>query len=122
MLPPFRLGLGGPIAGGRQWMSWIHVGDLAELFCLALEQSAVRGAMNAVAPHPVRNGEFTRALAAALGRPAFFPVPASALQLMFGDMSEVMLASQRVEPRAAEAAGFRFRYPELGPALAALLR
>ena len=125
MLPPFRMGVGGRLGDGRQWMSWIHLEDLAALFRFAVE-NPVGGALNAVAPHPVTNAEFTRALAQALRRPAMFPVPAFALKALLGEMASVLLASQRVEPRAepraAEAAGFQFRFPQLGPALADLLR
>jgi len=120
MLPPFRLGAGGRLASGRQWMSWIHLDDLCEVFRFAVEQP-VRGAMNGVAPDPVTNAEFTRALASALHRPAIFPVPAFALRALFGEMSEVLLSSQRVSPKGAEQGGFRFRYPQLGAALADLL-
>ena len=120
MLPPFRLGAGGRLASGRQWMSWIHLDDVCEVFRFAVEQP-VRGAMNGVAPDPVTNAEFTRALASALHRPAIFPVPAFALRALFGEMSEVLLSSQRVSPKGAEQGGFRFRYPQLGAALADLL-
>jgi hypothetical protein len=120
MLPPFRLGAGGSLGNGRQWMSWIHLEDLAALYGFAIEQP-VSGAVNAVAPFPVVNSEFTRALAAALRRPAFLPVPAFALRLAMGEMAELLLGSQRVLPREAERAGFRFRFPQLGPALADLL-
>jgi len=121
MLPPFRLGLGGRLGSGRQWMSWIHLADLAELFRFAVE-TPVRGPFNGVAPEPVRNMEFTRELAHAIHRPAVFPVPVLALKLLFGEMAGVLVESQRVRPRAAEEAGFRFRFPQLGPALADLLR
>lgn len=121
MLPPFRLGIGGRLASGQQWMSWIHVDDVIGLIRFALESSSVRGSLNATAPQPVRNVEFTRELAAALHRPAVLPVPAFALKALFGEMSQVILASQRVIPRAAQAAGFKFQYPELRPALARLL-
>src|SRR5579872_5126696 len=117
MLTPFRFGVGGRLASGRQWMSWIHLGDMAELFRFAVE-NPVQGALNGVAPEPVRNIDFTRQLAGALRRPAIFPVPERALRLIFGEMSQVLLESQRVQPQAAEAAGFRFRFRELGPALA----
>jgi uncharacterized protein (TIGR01777 family) len=120
MLPPFRLGLGGPLGSARQWVSWIHLDDLTSLFRVTAEQSA-SGIWNGVAPFPVTNREFTRELARALHRRALFPVPATVLKLLFGDMSEVLLASQRVFPRAAEAAGFRFRFPQLGAAFADLL-
>ena len=120
MLAPFRFGAGGRLASGRQWMSWIHLSDLADLFRFAAE-NPVQGVLNGVAPEPVRNVDFTGRLAGALKRPAIFPVPALALKLMFGEMAQVLLESQRVTPRAVGAAGFRFGYPELGPALADLL-
>lgn len=115
---PFRLGLGGRIGNGRQWMSWIHMQDLVRLIAFLLPESTVRGAFNAVSPHPVRNAEFTRALAAALHRPAVFPVPAFALKLLFGEMAQVLLASQRAVPDAILRAGFTFDYPEVFGALA----
>jgi uncharacterized protein (TIGR01777 family) len=121
MLPAFRLGIGGRLASGQQWMSWIHVDDVIDLIRLALETSAVHGPLNATAPQPVTNAEFTQALAAALHRPAIFPVPRFALRLLFGDMAEVILASQRVIPQATRAAGFQFQHPELRGALARLL-
>jgi hypothetical protein len=121
MLPPFKMGAGGKIGTGKQWMSWIHLDDLAGLFRFALENS-ISGALNGVAPYPVTNADFTRALAAAVHRPAMFPVPPLALKLMFGEMADVLLASERVQPRRAEAAGYRFRYPQLEPALADLLK
>jgi uncharacterized protein (TIGR01777 family) len=121
MLPPFRLGLGGRLGSGQQWMSWIHLADLADLFRFALEHPVGRS-LNAVAPEPVQNVDFTRELARALHRPALFPVPGFVLKAMFGEMAGVLLESQRVLPRAAESAGFPFRFPKLGPALADLLR
>jgi uncharacterized protein len=121
MLTPFRMGVGGRLGSGRQWMSWIHLADLVELFRLAVEKP-IEGPLNGVAPFPVSNAEFTRELTSALHRPALFPVPPIALRLLFGEMAGVLLDSQRVIPRAAEAAGFRFRFPQLGPALADLLR
>ena len=120
MLPPFRMGAGGRIASGQQWMPWIHAADLAALFRHVLSNS-VSGPVNGVAPNPVRNAEFTSAFAAAVHRPAVFPVPALALKLLFGEMAGILLASQRVIPKAAEAAGFRFQFPEIGDAFADLL-
>lgn len=117
MLLPFRLGLGGRLGSGRQWMSWIHLDDLISLIGFAIESAQCEGAMNAVAPHPVTNAEFTHDLARALHRPAIFPVPEFALKLLYGEMSQVILGSQRVVPEAALQAGFEFRFPELGPAL-----
>ena len=121
MLPPFRMGLGGKLGSGQHWMSWIHLHDLAALFQFALA-NPVSGPMNGVAPNPVINAGFTRALAAAVHRPAIFPVPAFALRLIFGEMSQILLSSQRALPQAAERAGFHFRYPELAPALADVLK
>lgn len=121
MLPPFKLGIGGRIGSGRQWMSWIHLDDLAGLYRFAIENQ-VRGPINAVAPYPVTNADFTKALASAVHRPAIFPVPPFGLKLMFGEMAEMLLASQRVQPKEAEAAGFRFRFPQLEGALADLLK
>lgn len=121
MLGPFRAGLGGPLGGGRQWMSWIHIGDLVEMFRFALEKPTP-SVLNGVAPGPVTNSDFTRALAAGLHRPAFLPAPKLALRMLFGEMAELLLASQRVAPAAAQAAGFQFHHPQLNGALADLLR
>jgi len=121
ILPPFRAGAGGRLGNGRQWMSWIHIADMVSLFEWAIA-NPVSGAFNAVAPYPVTNAGFTRALAAALHRPAIFPVPKLALRLLFGEMADVIVSSQRVLPESARAAGFAFRYPELAPALEDILR
>ncbi len=120
MLPTFRAGLGGRLGDGKQWMSWIHLDDLAALIEFAISKP-VRGALNGVAPNPVTNAEFTHALAMALHRPAFVSVPKLALRLMYGEMAEVILSSQRVLPERTQAEGFEFRYSELAPALASLL-
>lgn len=117
MLTPFRLGVGGRIGSGRQWMSWIHIDDLCDLILFALREGGVSGAVNATSSNPVTNAGFTRALASALHRPAIFPVPPIALKLLFGEMSEVLLDSQRAVPEAALRSGFNFGYPELGAAL-----
>ncbi|HTP34950.1 MAG TPA: TIGR01777 family oxidoreductase, partial [Candidatus Acidoferrales bacterium] len=122
MLPAFRMGVGGKLAGGRHWMSWIHIEDLAAMFRFAAENPAARGPFNGVAPNPVTNADFTRILAGALRRPAIFPMPAFALKVMFGEMSQILLASQRAVPKAAEGAGFQFRFSQLQPALADVLR
>jgi uncharacterized protein (TIGR01777 family) len=121
MLPPFRLGVGGRIGGGQQWMSWIHIEDEIRLILFAIEHPSVSGAVNATAPTPVRNAEFTRQLASVLHRPAVFPVPAIALKMLFGEMAGVLLASQRVLPHAAQAAGFEFKHPGIRPALRQIL-
>ncbi len=121
MLLPFRLGLGGRLGSGRQWMSWIHVEDLARLLAFAAERAELRGPLNAVSPNPVTNREFTRALAAALGRPAILPVPRLALRIAVGEFANHLLTSQRCVPRAAKEAGFEWRYPDLRAALAEIL-
>lgn len=121
MLPPFRLGLGGPLGSGRQWMSWIHAADLINLMIFAAENDGLSGPVNGVAPNPVRNAAFTHLLGKALHRPAFLPVPEMALKLLFGEMSEVVLGSQQVMPEVAQRAGFEWRYATLDGALTDLL-
>jgi uncharacterized protein (TIGR01777 family) len=121
MLPPFRMGVGGKLGSGKQWMSWIHLEDLASLFHFALD-NPLKGPVNGVAPYPEINANFTRVLASAVRRPALLPMPAFALGIAFGEMSEILLASQRVTPKAAESAGFLFKFPQLGPAIADVLK
>ena len=122
MAAPFRAGAGGRLGSGRQWMPWIHVDDVVGLIRLALTDQRVHGPLNLVAPGAATNADLTRALAQVLHRPAFMVVPVLALKLIFGGMSETLLASQRVLPTAAEHAGYPFRHPTLQPALADLLR
>jgi hypothetical protein len=117
MLLPFKLGIGGRIGDGSQWMSWIHLDDLVAMIIFLIGNPRVAGAVNASSPNPVTNAQFTRELAGALHRPAIFPVPKVALKLLFGEMSELVLSSQRVLPAAACEAGFSFRFPEIGAAL-----
>ncbi len=114
MLPPFKLGLGGRLGSGRQWMPWIHVADLASLFLHVAGDGSIKGPVNAVAPGIVRNSEFTKILARQLHRPAFLPAPYLGLRLMFGEIAQVLFASQKVEPRVAVASGFRVPLPALG--------
>ena len=121
MLPPFRMGLGGPLAGGRQWMPWVHVEDVVGLLLHASRDDRIRGPVNAVGPRPVTNGEFTRALGLALHRPALLPVPRVMLRAAFGEMSDVLTASQRVFPRVAERYGYVFNHTELAGALDSVL-
>src|SRR5262245_34312788 len=116
MLPPFKMGVGGKLASGRHWMSWIHIDDLTGIYCYALSNQ-VSGPLNGTSPNPVTNADFTTELGRAVKRPTLFPMPGIALKLMFGEMSEVLLGSQRVLPKATEDAGFRFRFPQLGAAL-----
>lgn len=120
MLPPFRLGVGGRLGSGRQWMSWITLDDVVALYLFVLERTDVSGPVNAVAPAPVTNADFTRALGRALGRPTLLPAPALVLRMALGELGGLLLEGQRVLPRVAAAAGFEFRHPELSPALAAL--
>jgi uncharacterized protein (TIGR01777 family) len=117
MLPAFRLGLGGPLGGGRQWFSWIHAEDLASLLLWAVENLDVHGPLNATAPWPVRNADFTRTLARVLHRPAFLRVPAFALRMLLREFSRELLSSRRVLPGVATGQRFGFRFPEIEPAL-----
>lgn len=118
MLIPFRTGLGGPLGSGRQWMSWIHREDVVGLILDALGNEGYAGAVNAAAPTPVTNREFTKALGRALERPAVLPVPGFALRLALGEMASVLLTGQRVLPAVAERLGYQWRQPELPAALA----
>lgn len=121
MLPPFRLGLGGRLGSGRQWMPWIHVDDVVGIALHVVEKSEVSGPANAVGPAPATNAEFTRALGSVLHRPTIFAVPEAALRIATGEMSAILLSSQRVFPRVAERSGYTFRHPTLEGALRAAL-
>ena len=120
LLWPFRLGLGGKIASGHQWYSWIHVDDLVGIYLMALD--GAEGTLNATAPNPVRNEAFAAALGAALHRPTPFPVPAFAVRALLGEGSTVLLEGQRVLPERTQRLGYAFRFPALEPALAQILR
>ncbi|MEM7146497.1 MAG: TIGR01777 family oxidoreductase [Verrucomicrobiota bacterium] len=113
----FSNGLGGRIGTGKQWMSWVHVADVAGLMVSALEDEGVSGVTNVVAPGVVRNVEFTKVVASKMGKPAVLPVPAMALRLALGDASSLMLGSQRVAPEAALGRGYRYQFGELGGAV-----
>jgi uncharacterized protein (TIGR01777 family) len=122
MLTPFRLGVGGPIAGGDQYMSWIHIDDEVGILLWALDSDKVSGVVNATAPNPATNRELSKALGRALGRPAVVPVPGFALDLKFGsEFGRVLRGGQRVMPRRALDLGYEFRHPDLDKALADLL-
>ncbi len=121
LLPMYKLGLGGPLGSGRQWWSWIHRDDLVGLIIYVLEHE-IHGPVNATAPQPVRQREYARTLGRVLRRPAILPTPAFALRLMLGELADGLLASIRAIPKQAEAMGFRFRYPELEPALRQILQ
>ena len=120
LLPVFRLGLGGVLASGEQWYSWIHADDEAGIYLHAIDGRA-EGILNAAAPNPVTNREFTRALARALRRPAFFPVPAFAGTVLFGEGALMLNEGQRVLPQRTVASGYVFRHPDLDEALKSLL-
>lgn len=122
MLPPFRLGVGGKLGDGHQWMSWIHRDDLVRLFEFAVSNPSAPSVMNGTAPEPVTNADFTASLARVLHRPALLPMPKFGLHLMFGEMSDVLFDSSRVLPAAAQSAGFSFEYSQLDTALQSLLR
>jgi uncharacterized protein len=122
MLLPFKLGAGGRLGSGQQWMSWVTLEDVVGGLRFALENASVRGAVNVVAPQPVRNAEFTRILARVLHRPTFFPAPAFALRLALGEMADaLLLSSQRVSPQVLQKSGYSFRHSDLASALEAVL-
>jgi len=121
MLPAFRLGAGGRLASGTHYFPWIHREDIAAICQWLLEKRESRGAYNAGSPNPVTNAEFTRALGRALGRPTVLPMPQAALRLLFGEMSELLLVSDRMLPKRLLEEGFVFRYPDLAGALGAIL-
>jgi uncharacterized protein (TIGR01777 family) len=120
MLPAFRMGAGGRLGTGRHWFPWIHRADVTAICQWLLDHDQARGAYNVGAPNPVTNAEFTRALGRALGRPTVLPMPEAALKLLFGEMSELLLVSDRMLPKRLLDEGFQFRYPELDRALAAI--
>lgn len=123
MLPPFLVGAGGILGSGNQYMSWISMQDLLEAVHFILNNDEIRGPINLVAPNPVTNQEFTRSLGKVLHRPTMFPVPAFGAKLLFGQMAEEMLLSgARVKPSKLEAAGFKYHFPDLEPALSQALR
>lgn len=116
MVTPFKFGVGGRLGSGAQWMPWVHLDDLCALFAMALSLP-LAGPFNGVSPNPVTNADFTQALAATLHRPAIFPVPRFAIDLLYGEMARILFDSQRVTPQAAEAAGFRFHFKDVAEAL-----
>lgn len=122
MLLPFKLGMGGPISDGQQYMSWVHLEDISNLFIFLSKQATLEGVFNGTAPTPVTNAEFSRTLAQNLHRPAFMVVPACVLRLAFGEMSQLLLGGQRVLPEKARAAGFEFQYTDLNSALGQVLQ
>ena len=122
MLPPFKAGVGGPVAGGRQYLPWIHLDDVVGMILQALGDENWSGAINATAPEPVSNAEFSKALGRALHRPAVAPVPALALRALYGEMADLVVHGQRALPRRALELGYAFRHPDLDEALRSALR
>jgi hypothetical protein len=117
LLTPFKLGAGGPVGGGKQWMSWIHHEDMTGLFLLALDNREASGPLNGTAPGPVTNRDFSKALGRALHRPSFMPMPGFALRVIVGEVAEVVLTGQRVLPQRAQRLGYVFKYPSVDAAL-----
>ncbi len=116
MIAPFKLGAGGVIGDGRQWVSWVHVEDVAGIYAQALDGAA--GVLNATAPNPVTNAQFTHALGRAVHRPTILPTPAFALRMMLGEGADMLLSGQRVLPQRTQAEGYAFRFTEIDDALA----
>jgi uncharacterized protein len=121
MLPPFRFGVGGPVAGGHQYISWIHPEDLLGMMLAALEDERWSGPINATAPEPVPNGVFSKVLGKVLGRPALLPVPGLALRALYGEMAEIVTSGARVMPAKALVLGYEFAHPQLEQALRSAL-
>jgi uncharacterized protein (TIGR01777 family) len=119
---PFKLGVGGPVGSGKQFMSWIHHADEVGIILLALDHPDANGPLNATAPQPVTNKAFGKAFGRALGRPAVLPTPAFALRLALGEVAELVTTGQRVLPRRAEALGYQFQYPDIDSALRQIVR
>ncbi len=121
MLPFFRAGIGGPVAGGHQYVPWVHIDDVAGAMLHCMEDGAATGPVNLTAPEPVDNAHFSRALGRALHRPALLPVPAPALKLLYGEMSVIVTTGQRAVPKRLAELGFRFAHPQIAPALEEVL-
>jgi uncharacterized protein (TIGR01777 family) len=121
MLPPFKLGVGGPVAGGHQFVSWVHLDDVVAIALAAIDGEQWDGPINATAPEPRRNRDFSRALGRVLHRPSLLPIPGAALRLLYGEMAEIVTGGARVLPAKALVLGYQFRYPQLDAALRAAL-
>jgi uncharacterized protein (TIGR01777 family) len=117
MLLPYKLGVGGKIGSGNQWISWIHIDDMVQLIDTCIQNEQISGPVNATAPNPVTNDQFGRAIAAAWHRPHWFPLPAFMLKLMFGELSTLLLDGQKVLPHVLLNHGFEFKYPTIDQAL-----
>jgi uncharacterized protein (TIGR01777 family) len=121
MARPFKMFVGGPIAGGKQWMSWIHIDDEVGLILFALDHAEIGGPLNAAAPNPVTNREMSKAIGKALGRPSFWPTPGFMLRVALGEVAQIITTGQRVRPRKALDAGYTFKFTEIDAALKDLL-
>jgi uncharacterized protein len=121
MLPFFRLGLGGPVAGGRQFVPWVHLDDVVGALLFCMDTDGARGPANLTAPHPVTNSQLAKALGRALSRPAVLPVPGFGLRLLYGEMAEIVLTGQRAIPARLRELGYQFRFEEIDPALGDVL-
>jgi uncharacterized protein (TIGR01777 family) len=121
MLPPFKLGVGGPVAGGQQWMPWIHLDDEVGILLAAIDREDWNGPVNASAPNPVTNKDFSKALGRALHRPAVAPVPALAIRALYGEMAQIVTTGVRMVPRRATELGYAFAHPQLDEALRSAL-
>jgi uncharacterized protein (TIGR01777 family) len=122
LLTPFKLGAGGPVGSGLQWMAWIHYADLVGIILLALDRADAQGPVNGTAPNPVTNREFGKALGRALHRPAFMPMPGFVMQALFGEVAGVVLTGQRVLPKQVLKLGYQFQFPTIDAALADILK
>ena len=122
MLPPFKAGVGGPVAGGKQYMPWIALDDIVGIYLAAIDEGSWSGPVNGTAPNPVTNAEFSKALGRALNRPAVFPVPAFAIRALYGEMAEIVTEGQRAVPERTLGFGYDFRQPGLDAALVSALR
>jgi uncharacterized protein (TIGR01777 family) len=118
MLPPFKAGVGGPVGGGKQYMPWIHLDDIVGIYLAALDSPSFAGPINASAPNPVTNKEFSQALGRALHRPAVAPIPGLTIKAMYGEMAQIVLKGVRMVPGRAAELGYEFKFPELDEALA----
>ncbi len=117
MLLPFKLGFGGPLGSGKQWMPWVHIDDIVGAFRYVMASDDLVGAVNGTSPNPATNADFSKALGQALHRPAFLPAPAFGLKILFGEMAQILLEGQRALPKKLLFAGYEFKYPDLPDAL-----
>jgi hypothetical protein len=122
MITPFKLFAGGPLGSGQQWFSWIDLDDIVNLIVLALTKPEMQGVYNATAPHPVRMAQLTQTMGQVMNRPSWLPVPAFALEALLGDGAMVVLEGQQVVPKRTLESGYKYKYPNLEPALVKILK